>query len=104
MNRSLLGLFIIFLNITFTMCACGHTEWLSLPGNLLGTARIWTGFVQERRRTAAILLVICMTMILSGLALMKNATDILWTGHEALFQSSDRHFTLPARPHSGRYD
>jgi hypothetical protein len=73
---------IAFFNLAFTSCICGHQDWLSLPGNLVGLGIVTWSLLRHggwgHRVLAGLMAVFCL-LILAG-----NAHNILWSGHNPL--------------------
>jgi hypothetical protein len=65
------------------MCGCGHIGWEVLPFTSVSVFLSWWGFHNSAPtifRVVAIFVVIVATVLFA-----KNAADILWFGHDALF-------------------
>lgn len=76
---------IIFLNSMTTMCACGHTSWVSIPANLAGAVMLGWIFLKGKDNRVVTRSLVMSGILVSTLALAKNVVDILWLGHAPLF-------------------
>ncbi len=84
MLTALAGLLLTILNSGVTVCACGHLDMISVPGNVIGFALTTAPFIKAKQQSLARRLVIDACFIATTLWMIKNIVDILWMGHNPI--------------------
>jgi hypothetical protein len=84
-RRAGIGLVVLlFLNVTFTTCACGHADWLSFPVNAFAFTVGWFLALKGRDSRLPSRFFAAAVCVLATVLFLKNVADILWLGHDAL--------------------
>ena len=79
------GLVLALLNMSLTMCLCGHYDFISLPGNITSVTLVWIGLSKrdKNQKKSSFLYSTIVTGFIT-VQLLKNIHNILWTGHNPL--------------------
>jgi hypothetical protein len=79
------GLGLMIANSVLTMCMCGYNGTESLLGNVAGFTFVGCAWLHDKGpRYRRITIAGCLAF--ASLLFIKNVSDVLWTGHEALLR------------------
>jgi hypothetical protein len=78
---AMVGLAISIFNSMSLSCACGHLDFVCLPGNLIGLALAWYALLVHTKIGIFKRSGIDAACVFTTLILFKNIADILWLGH-----------------------
>ena len=67
-------------------CICGHLHTEALPTSGLGVVLAWYPFIRYERARILDRCVAVFFVLFTSLVFLKNVADVLWFGHEPLFQ------------------
>jgi len=76
----------IIINPMLTMCACGHMEWESVPGNMIAFALAWRALLAGKDKRVLTRMIIALACVVSTFMFVKIGADILWYGHNPLLK------------------
>ncbi len=82
---TVLALLVSVFNGMLTCCICGFFDWISLPGGILGCFLSCYAICRSEKPGFNIRIVYWISLIITSLILLKIIGDILWWGHEPLF-------------------
>ena len=80
-----LGFVICLFTVALLSCACGHLDWIALPGTALGAILSWLNFIRGKDTPLYHRIGEIGSVIFTTLFLLKNLHDVLWSGHEPFF-------------------
>ena len=84
------SIFFSFFIRFFLACMCGHLGRGQLIGSAIVSFSSWYSFTRFKEKSIIKRIVIMMAVIISTVLLAKNLADVLWFGHDAIFDVIER--------------
>ena len=73
--------------LMFLTCMCGHIDWWGTAITLPAAACGWYALTTIRRQKMSHAILTILVAAIATLVLLKNVTDGLWYGHDAIWPS-----------------